>query len=72
MPAYMREGLDMIEHKIQRITAGDFYFNDHWDDIKGYVDAVMREKAKGPRPSEDPDRAERLKGLGAGPSEERG
>ena len=32
-----RESLDMIQHKIARILAGDPYHKDHWDDIAGYA-----------------------------------
>jgi len=32
-----QEGLDMIQHKIARILAGDPHFPDHWDDIIGYA-----------------------------------
>lgn len=32
-----RESIDMIEHKIGRIIAGDASFPDHWDDIAGYA-----------------------------------
>lgn len=32
-----RESIDMIEHKIGRIIAGDANFPDHWEDIAGYA-----------------------------------
>ena len=31
-----REALEMIQHKIGRILAGDPNFKDHWIDISGY------------------------------------
>jgi hypothetical protein len=35
-----KESLDMIVHKIGRITSGDPDFRDHWDDIAGYAKLV--------------------------------
>lgn len=32
-----RETLEMIQHKIGRILAGNPDFADHWDDIAGYA-----------------------------------
>ena len=40
MPA-MREGLDMIVHKISRICTGDANHKDHWIDVAGYAIKVM-------------------------------
>lgn len=34
------EGLEMIQHKIARILAGDPNHVDHWDDIAGYATLV--------------------------------
>lgn len=35
-----REGFHMIVHKLQRITAGDPHFKEHWVDIAGYAQLV--------------------------------
>lgn len=43
LPYYMKEGLDMIAHKLARITNGDPYYRDHWEDIIGYSTLIMRE-----------------------------
>lgn len=43
MPAYQKETLHMIAHKIGRILAGDNNFHDHWHDIIGYARLVERE-----------------------------
>lgn len=32
-----RETLEMIQHKVGRILAGDPNYADHWDDIAGYA-----------------------------------
>lgn len=37
------EALDMIAHKIGRITAGNPDHIDHWDDIAGYATLVANE-----------------------------
>lgn len=34
------EALEMIQHKIGRILAGNPHFKDHWDDIAGYAKLV--------------------------------
>jgi len=36
----MSESLEMIQHKIARILAGDPTLPDHWDDICGYTKLV--------------------------------
>jgi hypothetical protein len=38
-----REGLDMNANKVARILAGDPSFKDHWQDISGYAECVLRE-----------------------------
>lgn len=38
----MREALDMIFHKISRIAAGNPYEADHWADIAGYAELVVK------------------------------
>lgn len=40
LPPYMKEGLEMIAHKIGRIINGDPYYLDSWDDIQGYAKLV--------------------------------
>jgi len=35
-----REALEMIQHKIGRILAGNPDHKDHWDDIAGYAKLV--------------------------------
>lgn len=35
-----RESLEMIQHKVGRILAGDPNVKDHWDDIAGYATLV--------------------------------
>lgn len=39
-PMYMREGLEMIAHKIGRALNGELTFCDHWDDIVGYAKLI--------------------------------
>ena len=36
------EGLDMIQHKIARILSGNPCEADHWRDIAGYAECVLR------------------------------
>ena len=43
----MREAIDMIQHKIARILAGDPTYVDHWDDIAGYARLVADRLRKG-------------------------
>lgn len=40
LSAIQREALEMIQHKIGRILAGDPDYADHWDDIAGYARLV--------------------------------
>lgn len=40
------EALEMIQHKIGRILAGDPSHIDHWDDIAGYATLVATELRK--------------------------
>lgn len=37
LPDIHKEALDFICSKIGRIMAGQYDFNDHWDDIAGYA-----------------------------------
>jgi hypothetical protein len=39
-----REALDMIQHKVARILAGNEGNRDHWDDIGGYARLPMKDK----------------------------
>lgn len=38
---YMKEALDMIQHKIARILNGDVYYEDSWVDIIGYAQLAL-------------------------------
>lgn len=38
----VREGIDMICHKLGRIVNGDPFYNDSWDDIAGYARLVSK------------------------------
>ena len=38
---FMKESLDMIQHKIGRILHGDPFLEDHWKDIVGYAQLVV-------------------------------
>ena len=42
-----REGLERIAEKIARILAGDSNHRDHWMDIGGYAELVVRELENG-------------------------
>lgn len=42
MSATQRETVEMIIHKIHRITTGDPNFEDHWVDIRDYADLEVR------------------------------
>ena len=46
MNPVMREGVEMIAHKIARCCAGDPYEPDHWLDIQGYAALVHARVAK--------------------------
>lgn len=37
LPLLHREALDFIFSKVGRIMAGQYDFDDHWDDIAGYA-----------------------------------
>ena len=49
-PAHVREGLEMICHKITRIINGKHDYLDSWVDIEGYArvtrEAIQKEKEK--------------------------
>jgi hypothetical protein len=45
-PAYIRESLDMIFHKIARVLHGDPMYKDNWVDIVGYAQLVVEELEK--------------------------
>lgn len=47
LDASKREALDMVQHKIARVLAGDPAHVDHWDDIAGYATLVANELRKG-------------------------
>lgn len=51
LPRLHRESLDFIASKIGRIMAGQYDFNDHWDDIAGY--AKLPEKFNHGRPNDE-------------------
>lgn len=36
LPSYMKEGLDMIQHKISRMLNGEILYDDNIHDILGY------------------------------------
>lgn len=38
LPNNKREALELIATKMARIVVGDYNFDDHWDDIKGYAE----------------------------------
>lgn len=40
---YQREALEMICHKLARITNGDPNYADSWRDVAGYAQLVVRE-----------------------------
>jgi hypothetical protein len=44
-----REALDMVAHKIARILSGaDPHDPEHWEDVAGYAQAVMRSREPQP------------------------
>jgi len=49
----MREGVEMIAHKIARCCAGDPYEADHWLDIQGYAALVHARVARPENAVED-------------------
>jgi hypothetical protein len=46
LSAGQREALEMIAHKIARILGGDPNLAEHWEDIGGYAELVVRELEK--------------------------
>jgi len=42
MWAYEMEAMDMFAHKMGRILHGDPHFVDHWDDVAGYAQRVVK------------------------------
>lgn len=46
LPHYMRESLDMMQHKISRILNGRPRYLDSWDDILGYGRLVIEQLEK--------------------------
>ena len=46
LPATHRESLDMIAHKVARILTGNPHHVDHWRDIAGYAQLIVRELEK--------------------------
>jgi hypothetical protein len=46
MPPYMREALEMVQHKVARIVNGDPFYDDSWVDIVGYVQRVIEQLPK--------------------------
>jgi len=46
LPAYKKEGLEMIAHKIGRLLEGNDLFQDHWDDIVGYAKLMADRNAQ--------------------------
>lgn len=45
LPSYMKEGLDMIQHKVSRILNGDALYDDNMHDIIGYT-KLMQDRAR--------------------------
>lgn len=46
LPAYMKEGLDMIQHKISRILNGEILYDDNIHDIIGYAKLMQDRMAQ--------------------------
>lgn len=46
LPAYMREGLDLVATKLSRMLCGDFMYMDNVVDIIGYMTLVKTEMEK--------------------------
>ena len=42
MYAYEMEALDMFAHKMGRILHGDPHYEDHWEDVAGYAQRVVK------------------------------
>ena len=49
MEPFQTEAIEMILHKIARITSGDPYFLDSWRDIIGYAQLALSELENHPR-----------------------
>lgn len=47
---YMKESVDMILHKLARISTGDPFVEDHWDDIAGYAKLASDRVGRKPTP----------------------
>ena len=45
LPSYMKEGLDMIQHKVSRMLNGDALYDDNMHDIVGYT-RLMQDRAR--------------------------
>lgn len=43
LPAYMKEGLEMIQHKISRMLNGEILYDDNVHDIVGYT-KIMQDR----------------------------
>lgn len=44
LPSYLREGLEMVQHKVSRILNGDALYDDNLHDIVGYT-KLMQDRA---------------------------
>lgn len=44
LPSYMKEGLEMLQHKVSRILNGDALYDDNLHDIVGYT-KLMQDRA---------------------------
>jgi len=52
LKAEQRESLEMIANKIGRIMSGDSDFLDHWQDIAGYAQLIVKEIEDEQQPTE--------------------
>ena len=43
LPRYQRAALTLVAEKLSRILTGDCNFEDHWIDIAGYCECVLKE-----------------------------
>lgn len=46
IPAYMKEGLDMVQHKVSRILNGNPFYDDNFHDIIGYTKLMQDRSAQ--------------------------
>ncbi len=46
LPGYMKEGLDMVQHKISRLLNGDPLYDDNVHDILGYIKLMQDRMAQ--------------------------